>query len=611
MFEALFQSFEDRADRRASAPRVAALRAELTRRGLDGFIVPRADRYQNEYVPPYEERLAWLTGFTGSAGVAIVLADRAVLFVDGRYQVQVREEVDGAIFSIEHLVERPPPAWIEANLPAGTRLGYSPWLHTVDNAERLTKACAAARSSLVSVEDNPIDAIWIDRPKPPLGAILAHDLRYAGEDTNSKLTRIRAEMQKLAADVLMVSDPQAVSWLFNIRGGDVPHTPVALAFAMIAKEGRPALFVDLRQLNSEMRQRLEEVAEVRPSAAFERDLVALGKEHRAVRLDPSICPEAVARLIVEYGGEVVRGPDPLAPMKAVKNAVEITGAHAAHQRDGVAVTRFLAWFDREAPRGTLTEIDAVQAMESFRRDTGLLKDVSFPTIAGAGPDGAIVHYRVTRKSNRRIAPGELFLLDSGGQYEDGTTDITRTIAVGPPTADMRRKFTLVLKGHIAIARAVFPDGTAGAQLDPFARQYLWQAGLDFDHGTGHGVGSYLSVHEGPARISKLGNAPLKRGMILSNEPGYYHSDAYGIRIENLLLVAEAAAVTDAEKPLNRFETLTLAPIDRRLIEPAMLTAEETAWLNAYHARVLETIASLVDVQARAWLLGATTPLPRR
>ena len=611
MFEALFQSFDDRADRRASAPRVAALRAELQRRGLDGFIVPRADCYQNEYVPPYEERLAWLTGFTGSAGVAIVLADRAVLFVDGRYQVQVREEVDGAIFSIEHLVERPPPAWIEANLPADTRLGYSPWLHTVDNAERLTKACAAARSSLVPVEDNPIDAIWIDRPKPPLGAIVPHDLRYAGEDTDSKLTRIRAEMQKLAADVLMVSDPQAVSWLFNIRGSDVPHTPVALAFAMIAKEGRPALFVDLRKLNSDMRQRLEEIAEVRPSAAFERDLVTLGKEHRAVRLDPSICPEAVARLIVEYGGEVVRGPDPLAPMKAVKNAVEITGARAAHQRDGVAVTRFLAWFDREAPRGTLTEIDAVQAMESFRRDTGLLKDVSFPTIAGAGPDGAIVHYRVTRKSNRRIAPGELFLLDSGGQYEDGTTDITRTIAVGPPTVDMRRKFTLVLKGHIAIARAVFPDGTTGAQLDPFARQYLWQAGLDFDHGTGHGVGSYLSVHEGPARISKLGNAPLKRGMILSNEPGYYRSDAYGIRIENLLLVTEAAAVADAEKPLNRFETLTLAPIDKRLIEPAMLTAEEIAWLNAYHARVLETIASLVDVHARAWLLGATAPLPRR
>ncbi|HKM87762.1 MAG TPA: aminopeptidase P family protein [Xanthobacteraceae bacterium] len=611
MFEALFQSFDDRADRGASAPRVAALRAELKRHRLDGFIVPRADRYQNEYVPPCAERLAWLTGFTGSAGVALVLADRAVLFVDGRYQVQVREEVDSAIFSLEHLVERPPPAWIEANLPAGARLGYSPWLHTVETAERLGKACAAARASLVPVEDNPIDAIWIDRPQPPLGAIMPHDLRYAGEDTQAKLARIRAEIHKLTADVLLVSDPHAVSWLFNIRGSDVPHTPVALAFAMIPKEGRPALFVDLRKLSTDMRQRLEEIAEVRPSAAFERDLATLGKEHRAVRLDPSICPEAIARLIVDNGGEIVRGSDPIASMKAVKNAVEIAGARAAQRRDGVAVTRFLAWFDREAKRGGLTEIDAIQAMESFRRETGLLKDVSFPTIAGAGPDGAIVHYRVTRKSNRRIAPGELFLLDSGGQYEDGTTDITRTIAVGPPSTDMRRKFTLVLKGHIAIAGAVFPDGTTGAQLDPFARQFLWRAGLDFDHGTGHGVGSYLSVHEGPARISKLGGAPLQRGMILSNEPGYYRSDAYGIRIENLMLVTEAAAVADAEKPLNTFETLTLAPIDKRLIEPAMLTAEETAWLNAYHGRVRDTIAPEVDVHTRAWLLAAASSLPRR
>jgi Xaa-Pro aminopeptidase len=611
MFEAHFQSFEDRADPDASASRVAALRTELKRRGLDGFIVPRADRFQNEYVPPCAERLAWLTGFTGSAGVALVLADRAVLFVDGRYQVQAHEQVDSAIFSVEHLVERPPPAWIEANLRPGARLGYSPWLHTVESAERLAKACAAARARLVPVEDNPINAIWTDRPPPPLGAVVAHDLRYAGEDAPAKLARIRAEIDKLPGDMLLVSDPQAVSWLFNIRGSDVPHTPVALAFAMVPKQGRPALFVDLRKLGSDIRHRLEEIAEVRPNAAFERDLAALGQEHRAVRLDPTACPEAIARLIVDNGGEIVRGSDPIAPMKAVKNAVEIAGARAAQQRDGAAVTRFLAWFDRQAPGGELTEIDAVEAMESFRRETGRLKDVSFPTIAGAGPDGAIVHYRVTRKSNRRIAPGELFLLDSGGQYEDGTTDITRTIAVGPPTADMRRKFTLVLKSHIAIARAIFPDGTTGAQLDSFARQFLWRAGLDFDHGTGHGVGSYLSVHEGPARISKVGGAPLKRGMILSNEPGYYRTGAYGIRIESLILVTEAAPVADAEKPLNAFATLTLAPIDTRLVEPAMLTADETAWLDAYHARVRDTIAPLVDVHTHAWLLAATVPLARR
>jgi Xaa-Pro aminopeptidase len=610
MFEAHFQSFEDRSGRGESAPRLAALRAELKRRGLDGFIVPRADRFQNEYVPPCAERLAWLTGFTGSAGIAIVLADRALLFVDGRYQVQVREEVDGAIFTIEHLVERPPPAWIEGNLPAGAQLGYSPWLHTVDGAERLGKACAAARASLVPVEDNPVDAIWTDRPQPPLGPVVAHDLRYAGEDAEAKLTRVRAEMQKTSADTLLVADPHAVSWLFNIRGSDVRHTPVVLAYATVPKEGRPALFVDLRKLGNEIRSQLEDIADVRPFAAFERDLAALGQDHRSLRLDPATSPEAIARIVTESGGEIVRGADPIAPMKAVKNAVEIAGARAAQHRDGAAVTRFLAWFDRQAPRGELTEIDAVQAIESFRRETGALKDVSFPTIAGAGPDGAIVHYRVTNKSNRRIAPDELFLLDSGGQYEDGTTDITRTIAVGTPTADMRRKFTLVLKGHIAIARAVFPEGTTGAQLDSFARQFLWQAGLDFDHGTGHGVGSYLSVHEGPARISKVGTAPLRRGMILSNEPGYYRADAYGIRIENLILVTEAAAVAEAEKPLNAFETLTLAPIDTRLIDPALLTVGEIAWLDAYHARVRDTLAPLVEPSTRAWLLAAAVPLAR-
>jgi Xaa-Pro aminopeptidase len=608
MFEAHFQSFEDRGEKGASAARVAALRAELKRRGLDGFIVPRADRYQNEYVPPCAERLAFLTGFTGSAGVAIVLNDRAVIFVDGRYLVQVREEVDAQVFAVEHLVEHPPAAWIEQNLPAGAKLGYAPWLHTVDGAERLAKACEAARASLVATDDNPIDAGWTDRPQPPRGAIVLHDLRYAGETAEAKLMRVRADIEKADADALVVSDPHAVSWLLNIRGSDVPHTPVALAFAMVPKNGRPALYVDGRKLDNDIRHHLEELADVREPADFERDLIALGKAQRAVRLDPAACPEAIARLVVANGGKVLRGSDPIVPMKAVKNAAEIAGARAAQQRDGVAVTRFLAWFDREAPRGKLTEIDAVAALESFRRDTGLLKDVSFPTIAGAGADGAIVHYRVSRRSNRRIAPGELFLVDSGGQYEDGTTDITRTLAVGTPSAAMRKNFTLVLKGHIALARAVFPDGTSGAQLDPLARQFLWRQGLDFDHGTGHGVGSYLSVHEGPARIAKLGSAPLKRGMIISNEPGYYRTGAYGIRIENLVLVTEAARVADAEKPLNAFETLTLAPIDARLIEPALLTGEEIAWFDAYHARVRDTLAPLVDPPTRDWLIAATTEL---
>jgi Xaa-Pro aminopeptidase len=610
MFEARFQSFEDRTERAASGARVAALRTELARRGLTGFIVPRSDRHQNEYVPASDERLAWLTGFTGSAGAAIVLRERAVLFVDGRYTLQVREQVDTSLFAIEHLVETPPDRWIETNLTSADRLGYDPWLHTVESAERLAKACAAAGAALVAVEPDLIDAIWSDRPAPPLGPITLHDLRFAGEAAEEKLARIRAELSKLRADALVVSDPHAVAWAFNIRGSDVAHTPLPLAFAVVPQAGRPALFVDGRKLSNDVRDRLETLADVREPADFVQALATLGQARKTVRLDQATAADALARLVTSHGGKVARGPCPIALMKAVKNQAEISGARAAHIRDGVAVTRFLAWFDREAARGTLTEIEAVAALESFRRDTGLLKDVSFPTISGAGPDGAIVHYRVTTKTNRGIAAGELFLIDSGGQYQDGTTDITRTVAVGEPTAEMRERFTRVLKGHIAIARAIFPDGTTGAQLDSFARQSLWAAGLDFDHGTGHGVGSYLSVHEGPARISKLGTTPLRRGMILSNEPGYYKAGAYGIRIENLVLVVEAAAVPGAEKPLNAFETLTLAPIDRRLVVADMLTPEETDWFDGYHARVAQMLAPLVDAETRAWLAAATRPLAR-
>jgi Xaa-Pro aminopeptidase len=608
MFEARFQTFDDRTEPAATAGRIEALRTDLRRRGLDGFIVPRADRHQNEYVPPCEERLAWLTGFSGSAGVAVVLADSAVLFVDGRYTLQAREQVDPAVFAIEHLIDRPPHAWLEANLSPGTKLGYDPWLHTVDAAEKLAKACAAADATLVPVDGNPVDAVWSDRPGAPLGPVVLHDVRFAGEEAAAKLGRVAAEVAKARADALMVSDPHAVAWAFNIRGSDVAHTPLPLAFALVSKEGRPAIYVDGRKLANEVRHRLEEVADVREPAALETDLAALGTAGRTVRLDQATAADALARMVTGAGGKISRGADPIALMKAVKNAVEIDGARAAHRRDGAAVVRFLAWFDREAPRGSLTEIDTVAALESFRRDTGLLKDVSFPTIAGSGPNGAIVHYRVTRASNRRINAGELFLVDSGGQYEDGTTDITRTVAVGAPSTEMRERFTRVLKGHIAIARARFPDGTTGAQLDTLARQYLWAVGLDFDHGTGHGVGSYLSVHEGPARISKLGTAPLRRGMILSNEPGYYRTGGYGIRIENLLLVVAAPPVAGAEKDLNAFETLTLAPIDRRLVEPTLLTNDEGRWLDDYHARVAAALGPLVDADTRAWLAVATRPL---
>ncbi len=609
MFEARFQSFEDSA-RAATGPRVAALRAELSRRGLSGFILPRADRHQNEYVPPSEERLAWLTGFTGSAGSLVVLSDRAALFVDGRYTLQARDQVDGSIFTLAHLVETPPAKWLEANLPAGARLGYDPWLHTVEGAERLAKACAAAGASFIPTEPNPVDVIWPDRPPPPRGAITLHDVRFSGESAAAKLARICAEIAKAKADALVVSDPHALAWTFNIRGSDVAHTPLPLAFAIIPQQGRPALYVDGAKLGNAVRHALADIAEIHEPDDFVRDLAALGKAHRTVRLDQATGADAISRIVAAAGGIVRRGSDPVALMKAVKNPVEIAGAHAAPRRDGAAVARFLAWFELTAPGGKLTEIDAVEALESFRRDTGLLKDISFPTIAGAGPDGAIVHYRVTRASNRKISTGELFLIDSGAQYQDGTTDITRTIAVGEPSVEMRTRFTLVLKGHIAIARAVFPDGTTGAQLDSFARAPLWAAGLDFDHGTGHGVGSYLSVHEGPARISKLGSVALKRGMILSNEPGYYKTGAYGIRIENLLLVVEAPAAIGAEKPLNAFETLTLAPIEHRLIEPALLNAEEVSWLDNYHAKVAETLTPLVDAATRHWLEQATRPLGR-
>jgi Xaa-Pro aminopeptidase len=606
MFEAKFQTFEDRHERPAVAGRVAALRAELKTRGLDGFAVPRADRQQNEYVPASEERLAWLTGFSGSAGAAIVLADKAALFVDGRYTVQAAAQTDTKVFSIEHLVEAPPGQWLESNLKAGAKLGYDPWLHTSDQAEKLGKACAAAGATLVPIDSNPIDALWEKRPAAPSALVKLHDVKFAGETAADKLKRVRAEIAKARADVLLLSDPQAVAWTFNIRGGDVAHVPLALAYASVPREGRPALYIDSEKLNNQVRHALEELADVREMAALDKDIASL--KGKTVLLDRASAADALSRQITDAGGTVTCGADPTAIMKAIKNRIEIQGTRAAHVRDGAAMARFLYWFEQEAPGGKLTEIDATAALESFRRDTGALKDISFPTISGAGPNGAIVHYRVTAATNRTINKNDLFLIDSGAQYEDGTTDITRTLIAAEPSAEMRDRFTRVLKGHIAIATAIFPEGTSGAQLDTLARAPLWQAGLDFDHGTGHGVGSYLSVHEGPARISKLGTVPLRRGMILSNEPGYYKTAEYGIRIENLVLVIAEPTPPNGEKPLNAFETLTLAPIERRLIDVKMLTAKERTWLDSYHERVRETIGPLVDGETRKWLERVTQAL---
>ncbi len=607
MFEAHFQTFEEPEHGVALTARLAAFREELLRQHLTGFVIPRADQQQNEYVPPADERLAWLTGFTGSAGLAIVLTQKAAVFVDGRYTLQAAKQVDPRAWSIAPLVDPPPESWLGAELRPGDRLGFDPWLHTSAAAEKLAAACARAGAELVAVDSNPVDAVWTERPAPPLGAVTVHGERFSGESEAAKLDRIRGEVGKLGADALVLSDSHAVAWTFNIRGADVSHTPLPLSYALVPKDGRPTIFIDHRKLSNLTRDHLERSADVRDPDALVPGLTELARSGASIALDSATAADALSRLIAGAGGTPLRGNDPVSLLKAVKNLTEIEGTRTAHQRDAVALTRFLAWLDREAPSGALTEIDTVEALETFRRQTCALKDVSFPTIAGTGPNGAIVHYRVSRKSNRRISPGDLLLIDSGAQYEDGTTDVTRTIAIGPPSDEMRDRFTRVLRGHIAIARAIFPDGTTGAQLDSFARQFLWQAGLDFEHGTGHGVGSYLSVHEGPARISKIGTVPLKRGMILSNEPGYYKAGAYGIRIENLELVV-AADVAGAEKPMNAFEALTLAPIERRLIDIAMLRDDEIAWLDAYHARVRSEIGPLLDGAARGWLDAATAPL---
>jgi Xaa-Pro aminopeptidase len=607
MFEAHFQTFDEPETGIALSARLSAFREELTKRNLSGFVVPRADQQQNEYVAPSEERLAWLTGFTGSAGMAIVLAREAAVFVDGRYTLQAGKQVDTKVWVVQPLVDPPPETWLAEHLVAGDRLGFDPWLQTTASAERLGAACAKAGAELVAVDSNPIDAVWTERPALPLAPVALHGKQFAGEIEADKLKRIEAEIARLGADALVLSDSHAVAWAFNIRGGDVAHTPLPLSYAIVPKSGRPTLFIDHRKLSNSVRDHLEQTATVVDPGELTLKLIELSKSGASIALDSATAADALTRLISSAGGKVLRGSDPIALLKAVKNETEIAGTKAAHRRDAIALARFLAWIDREAPSGSLTEIDAVEALETFRRDTGALKDVSFPTISGTGPNGAIVHYRVTRKSNRRIARGDLLLIDSGAQYEDGTTDVTRTIAIGEPTHEMRDRFTRVLRGHIAISRALFPDGTTGAQLDTLARQFLWQAGVDFEHGTGHGVGSYLSVHEGPARISKLGTTPLKRGMILSNEPGYYKTDGFGIRIENLELVV-AAEVAGAEKPVNAFETLTLAPIDRRLVDLNMLSADELSWLNEYHEQVRHAVRGHVDDATRAWLDEATAPL---
>ena len=601
----MFQDFEDRGDPGRVAARLQELQNELARRQLDGFVIPHSDAFQGEYIPPGEERLFHVTGFSGSAGMAIVLGRRTVLFVDGRYTLQAATQTDTDLVEIRHLIKEPPAKWLAANARTGERIGFDPWLHTVRGARSLQKAADEAGAVLVRCATNPVDAVWTDRPPSPRGKAAIHPLEYAGEPAGGKLAELVKALKAAGADATVLSATDSIAWLFNIRGRDITHIPVVLAYAILRADGGHMLFTDPAKIGEEVRDYLEPLCRVLPFAEFETELAALGRQEMTVRLDPAMCPAAIADVLTSAGAAVRHGGDLCTGPKARKNATEIEGARRAHLRDGVAVSRFLAWL---AGAGGITEIDAARQMEQMRIETGELVDLSFDTISAAGPHGAMCHYRVSTGSNRALQEGELFLIDSGGQYRDGTTDITRTVAIGTPSAAMRRHFTLVLKGHIALARARFPAGTSGAQLDVLARQALWQAGLDFDHGTGHGVGSFLSVHEGPQRIAKTGQASLQPGMILSNEPGYYLEGAYGIRIENLMLVSEAREVERGETPMLGFETLSLAPIDRALIETDLLDAGETGWLDSYHARVYELVAPLMPADSRDWLHAATRPL---
>ena len=591
---------------RRSAERVAALRALLARDGLQGFVVPRADEHQGEYVPPPAERLAWLTGFTGSAGLAIVLAQKAAIFVDGRYTLQVGDQIDPAVFEVRHITDQPASAWLRDSLSGGGRLGYDPWLHTADGAARLRAACEAVGAELAPVAENPIDRLWEDRPPRPDAPFERHPPELAGETSAEKRAALAKTLAERGVEAAVLTLPDSIAWLLNIRGRDVPRTPFPLSFAILRDDGGVNLFAPDGKIDAALADHLGGDVAVEPPDAFEAALAEFAG--RKVLADPATAADRIFQVLDEAGAHIERAADPCQLPKACKNAVELEGARNAHRRDGAALTRFLAWLARESPGGTLDELSAADRLEGFRRESNLLRDLSFDTISGAGPNGAIVHYRVTPESNRRLEPGALYLVDSGGQYADGTTDVTRTVAIGAPTADMRRHFTLVLKGHIALATARFPAGTTGSQIDALARMALWADGLDYDHGTGHGVGSYLSVHEGPQRISKLPNGiALQPGMIVSNEPGYYRTGAYGIRIENLVAVREAE-IAGAERPMLAFETLTLAPIDRALIDRALLTADEAAWVDGYHARVRETIGPLVDPDTAAWLDGATRPL---
>jgi Xaa-Pro aminopeptidase len=593
------------------ADRLAALREQLKAEKLDGFVVPLTDEHMSEYVGSYAQRLAWLTGFEGSAGSAVVLPEEAAIFVDGRYTLQVRQQVSPTEWSYQSVPETSTTQWLEEHAPEGARIGYDPWLHTRDWVKKAKEALASRGAELVPVAKNPIDEIWKDRPEASKAHLVVQSDEYAGKSAAEKRTEIGDWLAKHHADAAVLSALDSIAWAFNIRGQDVTHTPVALAYAVVHADGTADLFVASEKIAPEVRQHLGNGVRLHERAAFESALSEL--KGKTVVVDPERAVAAIFEALEKAGAKVLPLRDPTVLPKAIKNPAEIAGQKAAQTRDGAAIARFLHWIDEEAPKGEVDELKASDHLESLRRESPELRDLSFDSISGAGPNGAIVHYRSSEKTNRKLETGTLYLIDSGGQYVDGTTDITRTVAIGQPTDEMRDRFTRVLKGHIAIATAVFPKGTRGSQLDSFARRPLWEAGLDYAHGTGHGVGSFLAVHEGPQRISPVGSSqsggdePLQAGMIISNEPGYYKTGEYGIRIENLVLVVPRE-IEGAEKEMLGFETLTFAPIDRRLIDVQMLEAEELVWLNCYHAHVLAKVGPSLSGNDLDWLQQACAPI---
>ncbi|RCL00412.1 MAG: Xaa-Pro aminopeptidase [Candidatus Tokpelaia sp. JSC085] len=605
----MFQSFEIETEAGHASGRVAELRVAMACLSLDGFLVPHTDACQGIWIS--RQRLGWLTGFTGSTGIALILRNQAVIFVDGRYSLQIRQQTDSAVFSYENLVTTSPAAWLKQHT-TGLKIGFDPWLHTISDARALREGLQANDGRLIAVKENLIDLIWKNQPEPPLHPVSIQSTELSGKTAKEKMDEIRRAITDAESKATILTDPSSIAWCFNIRGSDIAHTPLPLSCAIIPVQGKPALFIDKRKLKKNEKKYLQSLCTILQPSFFEENIIYLARNVKNILLDSTLIAEKLRLIIEKAGGQVREYRDPVQLLRAVKTPAELAGAHLAHQRDGVALVRFLSWLSRQNP-DMQSEISTTQKLEELRLQTAeafgsRLEDIAFDTISSSGPNSAIIHYRVNVQTNRSLKNGELYLVDSGAQYRDGTTDVTRTIAIGKVGDDAKRCFTLVLKGMIAISTAHFPLGTRGQDIDALARIALWKNGFDYAHSTGHGVGAFLAVHEGPQSISRYSTQILLPHMILSNEPGYYRKSSFGIRIENLLAVKIAAIPEGGELPMLSFETLTLCPIDKHLILPALLTKEERDWLNNYHDAVYKKTVSFLDPADQEWLIDATAPI---